>query len=172
MGWGSCALLGVPGGLGGPGGGGRLAVYRCDRGCDWGCDGREAFALAVDVIGEVADDCAGDGIDGGWTALEDDGGAGLCAGGFADDDEAAAGAIGGLAIAEPGGEGNASGVFDGFVGKVEDDGGEASGLKKEIGCAKGLVEDASRVVVPLQDLLSGERVWLRVVQSSGPREGD
>ena len=104
----------------------------------------------------IADNCAGDGIDGGWSALEDDGGAGLCAGCFADDYEAAAGAIGGLSIAEPGGQGNAAGVFDGFIGEVEDNCGEASGLKEEIGCAKGLVETRPRLLFLCRTCCSGE----------------
>ena len=94
----------------------------------------------MDVVGEVADNCTVDGIDCVWTALENDGGAGLCEGSFAEQEKGAASAIGGLAIAEPGCKGNASSVLDGFVGEVEDDGGEASGLEKEIGGAKSLVE--------------------------------
>jgi hypothetical protein len=70
----------------------------------------------VGFVGEVADDCAVDGVNGGWMALEDDCRAGLRIGGSTYYDETTASAIGGLAVSEPCGEGNASGVLDGFVG--------------------------------------------------------
>ena len=84
------------------------------------------MTLAVDRVREVADDGAGYGTDGGRLALEDDGGAGLCEGGFAEHEETAASAVCCLSITEPGGEGNAAAVLDGLVGEVEDDGGEAA----------------------------------------------
>src|SRR3569833_2526922 len=90
--------------------------------------------------GEAADDGAGCGVDGRWLALEHDGGAGLREGGFAEYEEAAARAVGSLAKAEPGGEGNAPAVLYGFVGEVEDDSGEAAGLEEKVSGAKRLVE--------------------------------
>ena len=70
---------------------------------------------------EGTDDCAVYGIDCGSLTLENDSGAGLCEGSFAEHEEAAAGAIGGLTIAESGGEGNTTTMLDGFIGQIEDD---------------------------------------------------
>ena len=50
------------------------------------------------------------------------------------------GALGGGAVAEPGGEGNAEGEFRSDGAHVEDDGAESAGLEKQVGGAEGLVE--------------------------------
>ena len=64
-----------------------------------------------------------------------DGGAGLCERLLGEDEQGAAGAVGRLAEAEPGGEGDAAAVLGGCGGEVEDDGGESAGLEEEVGGA-------------------------------------
>ena len=90
----------------------------------------EAFSLAMDSVREALDHITGAGIDGSLFALQDDGSAGLCVWRFAEDDEAATCAIGSLSVSEPGREGNAASMLDGFVSEIEDDGCEASGLEE------------------------------------------
>jgi hypothetical protein len=54
-------------------------------------------------------------------AYEDDCGTRLRERSFAEYEKAAASAIGGLTVAEPGGEGNATTMLDRFIGQIEDD---------------------------------------------------
>src|SRR5579863_398878 len=75
-----------------------------------------------------------------WCTLDRHGSArlGICR--FAQNQQAATGAVSGLAVAEPGGQRNADGIFRRNIGKVEDDRGKSAGLKEEIGSAQGLIK--------------------------------
>ena len=81
------------------------------------------------------------------------------AGVLGEQEDAGVGALGGGAVAEPGGEGNAEGEFRGDGAHVEDDGAESSRLEEQVGGAEGLVE--AGVLAYGQGPLRGKRCRAR-----------
>ena len=125
----------------GPGGCGRFALA--------GEVGGETLSTGADLVGEAGQDGLAEGffrlaVDFLAGAFEHDGGAGLGERLLGEDEQGAAGAVGGLAEAKPGGEGDAATVFGRGGGEVEDNSGESAGLEEEVGGAEGLVETGPR----------------------------
>lgn len=73
-------------------------------------------------------------------AIQYQAGAAFGAGMLREQDNTRVGALGGCAVAEPRGEGDAQGEFRGDGAHVEHDGAESSSLKEEVGDAEGLIE--------------------------------
>ena len=100
----------------------------------------KTVARNFDAIFSASKDCGGVRISLAGLAVKHEASARFGAGMLGEEQDARVGTLGGRAVAKPGSEGNAEGELGGDPAHVEDDGGEASCLEKEIGGAEGLVE--------------------------------
>ncbi len=112
---------------------GRLATVEVD-------DVSEALTGDCDAVVGAGEDGGGVRVDLAGLTVKDEACTTFGAGMLGEQQDARVGALGGGAIAEPGGEGNAEGKFGSDGGHVEDNRAESSGLEEQVGGAEGLIQ--------------------------------